>query len=409
MMNRNGAGKFAALLACTAFFGFSQVAQADDPGIDSTAKTILIGAGTSFSGPQSFYAQVNMGAKARFQLANDTDELKGWKINYKLVDDSYIPTRNLANMKKLVEQDKVFAIVVNQGTPTNVAASKYLSTVPEVPVVGPTEGYPPLAKFPNYFVLMPNYSWEAGLETQYAVKKLGAKKVAVLYENDDLGTPAKEGTTAVLESMGMKPAALVPFSADAVDFTGPVSTLAKAQADAVIVYGGNGNIASALKAANSLGFEPHWFGPFWGADPSTYRLAGPLVDGMYFSSWFKPLTDDDASTNAFVDAMKKYSPKTPIGGLAANGWSEASLFVEGVKTLIDEGKPISRVNLMDALNHFQDKDIGMVQHVTFTKEDHDIGLTQEVLVQAKGGKYYSVTPSMKFPDAALHLTDSKRK
>jgi len=376
------------------------------PGVDTDNHTILVGASTALSGPQSFYAQENEGARARFEHANDTNELNGWKIKYKVVDDAYQPTRNLANVKKLVEQNDVFALVCNQGTPTNVAASKYLKGT-DVPVVGPTEGYPPLAKLPNYFVLMPNYSWEAGLATEYAIKDMGIKKVGILYENDDLGTPAKEGAAAVLKAHGMKAVATVPFDVNTVDFSGQVGKLASAGAEAVIIWGSNGNLASALKAASTFGFAPKWFGPFWGADPSTYRLAGSRVDGAYFTSWFEPVTVDDEATQTFVDAMHKYASKTPIGALAENGWSEASLFVHAVKRLVKDGKAITRANLIDSLNSFRDVDIGVVNHVTFTKENHDVGVTEETLVQAKGGEFHQATESMAFPKAALDVTNSQ--
>lgn len=375
------------------------------PGVNAAKHTITVGASTALSGAQSFYAQENEGAMARFKHANATNELNGWKIKYKLLDDAYQPTRNLANVKKLVEQDHVFALVCNQGTPTNVAAAKYLKGT-NVPVVGPTEGYPPLAKLRNYFVLMPNYSWEAGLATRYAIKHLGIKKVGILYENDDLGTPAKKGAIAVLKANGMKPVATVPFNVNTVDFSGEVGKLASAGAQAVIIWGSNGNIASALKAASTFGFAPKWFGPFWGADPSTYRLAGKRVDGAYFTSWFEPVTVKDKATRAFVKSMHKYERKTPIGALAENGWSEASLFVEGVKRLIKDGKKITRANLIASLDSLRNADIGVVKHVTFTKNNHDVGVTKEMLVKAANGKFYKATPAVSFPEAALNVTNS---
>lgn len=375
------------------------------PGVNAKDHTITVGASTALSGPQSFYAQENEGALARFEYANHSNELKGWKIKYKLLDDGYQPTSNLANVKKLVEQEHVFAIVCNQGTPTNVAASKYLKGT-NVPVIGPTEGYPPLAKLPNYFVLMPNYSWEAGLATQYAVKKLHLKKVGILYENDDLGTPAKEGADAVLRANGITAVAAVPFNVNNVDFSGQIAKLASAGAQAVIVWGSNGNIASALKAANTFGFSPKWFGPFWGADPSTYRLAGKDVDGAYFTSWFAPITVNDKATQVFVDSMHQYASSTPIGALAENGWAEASLFVHAMQKVIAQKKTINRTNLISALNSLHNADIGLVKNVTFTKENHDVGTTKEMLVRAAGGKFHKATPYMSFPEAALKVTQS---
>jgi branched-chain amino acid transport system substrate-binding protein len=373
------------------------------PGVDPKTKTITIGASTAVTGPQSFYYQENQGAMAYFNMLNANGGIDGWKIDYKLLDDAYQPSKNLANVQKLVEQEHVFAIVVNQGTPTNVEAAHYLANT-STPVVGPTEGVLKLAAYPNYFALMPNYGWEAGLVTQYAHDKLGATKVGILYENDDLGIPANVGATATLKALGLTPVASVPFSVNTTDFSPYISELASKGAQTVVMWGSNGNVAAALKAANRISFNPKWFTPFWIADPSTIKLAGSQMNGVYSVSWFLPTTAP--ASQDFVTEMQKSYPKA-IGSLAENGWSEASLFGYALKQLLDSGKPVTQQNFMDTLNSMKNADIGTVKSVTFTKDKHTVGVDKEILIQNQGGKFVQATDLLSFPQAALDANYAK--
>lgn len=368
------------------------------PGVDQTTKTITVGASTAMSGPESFYYEINQGAQAYFNMVNAKGGIDGWKIHYKLLDDAYQPSRNLSNVQKLVQQNHVFAVVANQGTPTNAVAAHYLANT-STPVVGPTEGLLKLASYPNYFVLMPNYGWEAGLAAQYAHDKLGTTKIGILYENDALGIPAKIGATATLKSLGLNPVASIPFDVNTTDFSPYIAELAAKGAQAVIMWGSNGNVASALTASKAIAFNPKWLTPFWIADPSTVKLAGSLMNGVYSVSFFLPTTS--ASGQVFVNEMKKYYPQA-IGALAENGWSEASLFGYGLKQLLASGRPVTQQNLMAVFDSMKNAGIGTVPSVSFTKINHTIGVNKDLIIQDQNGRFVQVSGLVPFPRAALN-------
>ncbi|MCL8207507.1 MAG: ABC transporter substrate-binding protein [Actinomycetia bacterium] len=375
------------------------------PGVDAKTKTITVGASTPFTGPATVYSEINMGAAAYFKAVDAKGGIDGWKINYTLLDDGYNPAKNLANVQTLVKQDHVFAIVVNQGTPTNVAAAHFLANT-NVPVVGPAEGAPALSHYPNYFVLMPNYAWEAGLAAQYAVQKLGATKVGILYENDDLGIPAKTGAEAELKALGLSPVAAIPFEVTTTDFSPYVGELASKGAQAVLLWGANPNAAAALRAANQIGFHPKWLMAFWIADPSTYKLAGSLLDGVYFPMWFQPLGSRSPAMEAYKAAMRTYEPSTPIGSLAENGYTEASLFGYALKELLDQHKAITQANLIQVLDSLHNADIGTAQGVSFSAADHTSGIHSERIVQAQNGQFVAITGLLPFPPAAVQAVGS---
>src|SRR5437870_3777212 len=99
-----------------------------------TGNTVTIGTTTPLSGPASFYAPVSKGAQAYYQYINAHGGVNGRKITYIVLDDSYDAAKAVPLTHQLVEQDNVFAVVAQLGTPINTATRPYLNDqkVPDV-------------------------------------------------------------------------------------------------------------------------------------------------------------------------------------------------------------------------------------------------------------------------------------
>ena len=121
------AGAALLLLATTA-----GAATQADPGV--TAKTILLGGTVPLTGEAAAFGSVAPGAKAYFDYVNAKGGVFGRKITYKYYDDAYNPAQTVQLTRKLVEQDKVFAIFGSVGTANNLAIRDYLnaSKVPQL-------------------------------------------------------------------------------------------------------------------------------------------------------------------------------------------------------------------------------------------------------------------------------------
>ena len=114
-------------------------AQQASPGIDVASKTVTVGAFTPITGPVPFYTVLTHAAEACFKWANETNALNGWKINYITYDDGYEPARSVAVTKRLVEENKIFALAAPTGTAQSVAVIPYAKEV-GLPVIGPIGG-----------------------------------------------------------------------------------------------------------------------------------------------------------------------------------------------------------------------------------------------------------------------------
>ena len=345
-----------------------------------STKTVTVGAFTPITGPVPFYATLTRAADACFKWANETNALNGWKIRFVTYDDGYEPARSVAVTRRLVEEDKIFALTAATGTAQSVAVVPYAREV-GLPMIGPIGGATALFSERLVFPLLPDYGWSVASNLDYAWDGLKAKRVALLWENDELGRSAKRGFELQMASRKLEAAESIPFEVRNTDFTPHVRRLANAKADAVILFGSNANLAAALKAAERTGFETKWMAPFFTADPTTRKLAGSLLDGVYFSSWLLPVTSDDADIKAYRDSIAKHYPNDAVGVFGLNGWSNGALFVKGFQALLASGKPLTRESLVDVMETMTDQSVGGARNVSFKAGDHR-GARQEGIIQA---------------------------
>lgn len=375
-------------------------AQSTPPGIDLANKTVTVGAFTPVTGPVPFYAILTHAAESCFKWANETNQLNGWKINFVTYDDGYEPARSVAVTRRLVEENKIFALAAPVGTAQSVAVIPYAKEV-GLPMIGPIGGATALFAERLVFPLLPDYGWSAASNLDYALTDLKASRVALLWENDELGRSGKRGFDLHLANLKGAAAESIPFEVRNTDFTPHVRRLANAKADVVIVFGSNANLAAALKAADRVGYQAKWMAPFFTADPTTRKLAGDLLNGVYFSSWLMPVTADDPDIKAYRDNVGKLYPNDPIGVFGLNGWSNASLFVKGFKALLDSGKALTRASLVDVMETMTDQNVGGARKVSFKAGDHR-GARQEGIIQAApDGSFKLVRDFKPYPAAVF--------
>ncbi|MFY0634275.1 MAG: ABC transporter substrate-binding protein [Vannielia sp.] len=392
MFNTLQKSLWAGAVAATGFVG---PALAQDPGIDLENKVVTIGAYTPITGPVPFYATLTHASEAYFKRLNDSGEVDGWTFNFITKDDGYDPARSVAVARTLVEDDGIFALAAPLGTATNVAVIPYANEA-GIPIIGPVGGASVFFEEPNVFPLLPDYGWSAASSVDYAVKDLGLTKVALLWENDELGKSAKRGFDLYMADAGIEPVESVPFDVKTTSFSAHIRRVQNSGAEAVVLFGSNANLAAALKAADLQGVDVQWFAPFFTADPSTLKLAGDLLEGVHFSSWLLPVSSDDPNIVAYRDAIDTYYPNDPKGVLGLNGWSNAALFHKGFEMLLESGKDLTRANLVEVMNGMSDAALGGARGVTFSADDHR-GTRKEGIIQYKGGEFVLVREFTDYP------------
>lgn len=396
------------LVACafaTSTFIMAAPASAQEAGIDVENKVVKIGAFTPITGPVPFYAILTHATEAYFKDLNENGGIDGWTIDFITRDDGYDPARSVAVTRQMVEDDKIFALAAPLGTATNVAVIPYAREA-GLPIIGPVGGASIFFKEPAVFPLLPDYGWSAASSLDFAVNDLGKKKVALLWENDELGKSAKRGFDLYMTDLGMEPVESIPFDVKTTSFSAHIRRLANSEAEVVILFGSNANLAAALKAADLQGVDVDWMAPFFTADPSTLRLAGDLLEGVYFSSWLLPVGSEEPEIVAYRNAVDKYYPDDPKGVLGLNGWSNAALFHQGFEMLLKSGKPLTRESMVEVMNSMQDAAIGGARGVTFEPGDHR-GTRQEGIIQYKDGAFILAREFKPYPKVVFDASQPK--
>ena len=191
------------LLAAIVIAGTGSAALAQkkyDTGASDTE--IKIGNISPYSGPASAYGTVGKAMAAVFRKVNDDGGINGRKINFISYDDAYSPPKAVEQARKLIESDEVLLLFGTLGTASNSAIQKYVNSkrVPQLFVAtGATKWNDP-KNFPWTMGWLPSYQSEARIYAKYLTKEKPAARIAVLYQNDDMGKDYLKGLKDGLSS-----------------------------------------------------------------------------------------------------------------------------------------------------------------------------------------------------------------
>jgi branched-chain amino acid transport system substrate-binding protein len=180
------------------------------PGV--TAKAVTIGGTFPLTGPAASYAPIPLGMKAYFSFVNARRAAKaddkarrrgvfGRQIIWKYYDDGYNPANTAQLTRRLVEQDKAFAVVGGLGTEPTLAVREYLNgqKVPQVLVsTGASYWGLQYKQYPWTIGWQPDYIAEGRLYGLHLKANNRGKKIAIIYQNDDYGKDYLYGFRAAL-------------------------------------------------------------------------------------------------------------------------------------------------------------------------------------------------------------------
>src|ERR1700709_638357 len=161
----------------------------------ATDTEIKIGNIVPYSGPASAYGVVGKAMAAVFKKVNDEGGINGRKINFISYDDAYSPPKAVEQARKLIESDEVLLLFGTLGTASNTAIQKYVNAkkVPQLFVAtGATKWNDP-KNFPWTMGWLPSYQSESQIYAKYLIKEKPGAKIAVLYQNDDMGKDYLKG------------------------------------------------------------------------------------------------------------------------------------------------------------------------------------------------------------------------
>ena len=318
-----------------------------------TDKEIKLGHTSPYSGPLSAYGIIGKGITAYWQMINDQGGINGRKIYFITYDDGYVPSKTVEMVRKLVEDDQVFAIYQLLGTPTNTVVHKYLNQkkVPQLFVATGASKWGDPKNFPWTMGWQPDYATEAAIYAKHIMANHPNGKVAMMYQNDDSG---KDYLNGFIAGFGDKKDKFLIKTAS-YEVTDPtvdsqIISLKDSGADVLFNDASPKAAAQAIRKVADLGWKPaHYLANVAASVASTLKPAGfDNSRGIITAAYLKDPTDPQwAKAPDFLEWkawMEKYIPQ---GNMSDASYTYAYSVSSTMRHVLTQcGDNLTRANLM---------------------------------------------------------------
>lgn len=325
-------------------------ARADTPGISE--QEIKIGATFPFSGPASPLSNTGKGLIAYVNSINDRGGINGRKINLITYDDTYSPPKTVEQTRKLIESDEVAFLFSPLGTPGIGATIKYVNSkkVPHLFVVTGATKFANFAEFPLTTTGLPSYTTEGLIYSKYIAQARPNAKIAILYQNDDLGRDFVAAFKAHLKADFDKKVVATSYEVSEPTIESHVVSLKSSGAEAFLFAGTPKFAAQAIKKADEIGWKPLFLINVVSTSvASTIVPAGPeKAVGIVAATFLKDPGDkkwaDDSGMKWYRAHFAKYLPGADIGDANYLYGTQQGQILEQV--LKQCGNDLSRENIV---------------------------------------------------------------
>ncbi len=358
-MRRRVAVAAVAALALAASAGARPAA---DPGV--TATSVLLGGTVPLTGEAAAFGTVGAGAKAYFDYVNAKGGVHGRKISYRYYDDAYNPAQTVQLTRKLVEEDQVFAVFNSVGTANNLAIREYLNAQ-KVPQLFAGDGSQEIgrsfARYPWTMGFLMSYRGEGDVYGKTLVKARPRARIAVLYENTELGRDMLTGLTRAIASKGPRVVAKESYEFTGADVSSQVALLKTSGADTLMLFATPKFFIQAVLAAHKLGWKPQLYIASVSIEPTIMGIARynapELTKGALSIAFVKnpndPIWAKDPVVALYRQIMRKYNPEGRQTDVY--NWYGMTVAWTMVETLRKAGKNLTRAGLLEAA---QSMDLG---------------------------------------------------
>ena len=362
---------------------------------------IVIGTHQDLSGPiKTWGVPVLNGMKLAVEEINAKGGINGRKLRLIAEDSAYDPKKAVLASQKLIEKDKIFAMVGPMGSPTVIASQDILfdaGVLQLFPLTAAefTYKFDPAKpqerlKFSN---LLPYVeSTRAALKSMIAMKK--PQKPCLMYQDDEYGKNVLDGFTQQLEAEKLKPASITTYKRGASDFSAQVSKMKADGCDFVVLGTILRETIGAMAEAKKLGWDVTFMGATPTNIPDTITLGKDVVEGMYAAGAFETPYADTAKGKVkdWVEAYKKMFG-TDANTQSVIGYNAVMTFAYFAEKA---GKDLTGQKMLDSLESGEGfLDIFNSPPSKFSKTNH-LANTITQLQQIKNGRWIVIKEGLSF-------------
>lgn len=293
------------------------------------------------SGP---YAPVGVpfvaGIEAYFKKINEEGGVNGRQIRFIHQDDEFDAAKGKACLQSMVEDEKVFAIVGHFGTPVVAATIQDLKEF-GIPAVyfatGIGQLYNDKAEGADkvLFPVQPIYITEGQIMVTRAVGNFGAKKIGIIYTNDDAGKDMLAGARTKAAELGVE---LVEAQVEpsTTDVSAAVTQIKNAEVDFIIGASIQQTIGTIVKGLAAQNVNKDVITTYVNVAPTIAEQTFDAMAGnfnLYGNGWVSFTQESSLAELPIYQAH--IAPEYALNAYAITGWIAAHFFTEGLKRVGD--------------------------------------------------------------------------
>ncbi|PYM31344.1 MAG: ABC transporter substrate-binding protein [Candidatus Rokuibacteriota bacterium] len=358
---------------------------------------IVLGMHTDLSGPAATYGVSSSNAvKMRFDEINDKGGIHGRKIRLIVEDSQYQVPRAVQAGAKLINRDRIFAMVAPLGTPMNNALFKdqFDAGVPNLfPLSAARSMYEPFHKLKFYNAATYVDQVRAGI--QYFVSKKGKKALCAMYQDTDFGKEVLDGIQIQADKLKIKIVETTTHKPTDQDFTAQITRLKAAGCDLVVLGTIVRDSIVPYATARKIGWtDVDFLGSAASYDLFVAAAQGGVTEGLYAMGLTDmPYRDTLSPTaQAWFDRYKERYKNDPNIG-AIYGHVAADLTALGLEKA---GADLTLNALVKGLESIRGyKDIFNGPEVNFGPDKHQ-GANSSFLAVVKSGRWVRLTDPLTF-------------
>jgi branched-chain amino acid transport system substrate-binding protein len=382
-MNRSfRASVLGAAVVATAAFATTATAQ------------IRIGVTVSSTGPAA-----SLGIPEKNTVDLLPREIGGKKVEYIVLDDASDTTTTVTNVRKLVSEDKVDAIIGSTTTPNSLAMLPVLGELktPAITLASSSRIVEPMDANRAWMFKTPQSDVMMATAIAENMSNAGVKTMGFIGFNNALGEAFYTEVEKYAELKGIKVVASERFAPTDTSVTGQILKIVAAHPDAVVIGASGTPAATPVRALVERGFKGRIYHNHGVANREFLRVCGKDCDGTFLPTGpvmvAAQLPDDNPVKKPAVAFVKAYEAKFGAGNVAAFAsytWDAGLLLQRAIPEALKKAQPGTvefRIALRDALEAIRDEP-STNGIVNMSRTDH-LGLDQRarVMVEIKGGEW----------------------
>ena len=361
-----------------------------DQGVTDTE--ILIGSNNDLSGPfAAFGAPATKAAQLVFDEANDAGGIYGRKIRFVVEDHGYQMPKAIQGMNKLVNGDKVFAMLLSLGTPMNIAAFK-LQDAKNVPNVSPLSAARQMAEpfSPLHYAGTATYFDQIRVGVTYLSELKEVSNVCAMYLPTDFGKDIKEGAESISnETEGLNFVTETTHKPDDADFVGALQKLNAESCQIVALALGVRQAITVSATAKKLGMtDMSFINSSAGFHTVMAKVPGGVTEGMYAASGWADLLSrmDKPEAQTFFKRYTEATGEQLPGSGALLGHSAAETMVRALKAA---GPDLDTKTFQMGMESLKYDDVVSGNTVDYSATDHQ-GADEVVISVIKDGNWMEI-------------------